>query len=90
MNKENRNEKNIMLIGFMGAGKTTVSRELTKLTGKREVDMDAYIVQNEGRSINDIFEKHGEAYFRQLETKYLKEIQKNSGAIVSCGAFLYI
>ena len=85
MNKENRNEKNIMLIGFMGAGKTTVSRELTKLTGKREVDMDAYIVQNEGRSINDIFEKHGEAYFRQLETKYLKEIQKNSGAIVSCG-----
>lgn len=85
MNTENKNEKNIMLIGFMGAGKTTVSRELTRLTGKVEVDMDAYIVQNEGCSINDIFEKKGEAYFRQLETKYLKEIQKESGAIVSCG-----
>ena len=85
MNTENKNEKNIMLIGFMGAGKTTVSRELTRLTGKTEVDMDAYIVQNEGCSINDIFENKGEAYFRQVETKYLKEIQKESGAIVSCG-----
>lgn len=85
MNTENKNEKNIMLIGFMGAGKTTVSRELTGLTGKTEIDMDAYIVESEGCSINDIFEKHGEAYFRQLETKYLSEIQKNSGAIVSCG-----
>ena len=85
MNTENKNEKNIMLIGFMGAGKTTVSRELTKLTGKTEIDMDAYIVQREGYSINEIFEKYGEAYFRQLETKYLGEIQKNSGAIVSCG-----
>ncbi len=83
--KKYKNEKNIMLIGFMGAGKTTVSRELTRLTGKSEVDMDAYIVQNEGRSINEIFEKQGEAYFRQLETKYLGEIQKNSGYIVSCG-----
>ncbi len=83
MNTENK--KNIMLIGFMGAGKTTVSRELSKLTGKKEVDMDAYIVQKEGLSINDIFEQHGEEYFRTIETKHLKEIQKNSGVIVSCG-----
>lgn len=85
MNTEKKNEKNIMLIGFMGAGKTTVSRELTRLTRKMEIDMDAYIVQREGCSINEIFEKYGEDYFRQLETKYLGEIQKNSGAIVSCG-----
>ena len=84
-NTENKNEKNIMLIGFMGAGKTTVSRELTRLTGKREIDMDAYIVRKEGCSINEIFENKGEAYFRQIETRYLGEIQKNSGAIVSCG-----
>lgn len=83
MNKENK--KNIMLIGFMGAGKTTVSRELSKLTGRQEVDMDAYIVQKEGRSINDIFAQNGEEYFRNIETKYLKEIQKSSGVIVSCG-----
>ena len=38
---------NIMLIGFMGAGKTTVSRELSKMTGRREIDMDAYIVDRE-------------------------------------------
>lgn len=90
MSTENKNEKNIMLIGFMGAGKTTVSKELAKLTGKKEVDMDAYIVEREGCSINDIFEKHGEAYFRELETKYLKEVQKNKGAIVSCGGGLVL
>lgn len=78
-------DKNIMLIGFMGAGKSTVSRELSKLTGKSEIDMDAYIVKKEGCSINEIFEKHGEAYFRDIETKYLIEIQKESGLIVSCG-----
>ena len=39
---------NIMLIGFMGAGKTTVSKELSKITGKAELDMDAYIVEKEG------------------------------------------
>lgn len=83
MNTENK--KNIMLIGFMGAGKTTVSRELSKLTGRKEVDMDAYIVQKEGCSINDIFAQHGEEYFRTVETKHLKEIQKSSGVIVSCG-----
>ena len=52
--------KNIMLIGFMGAGKTTVSRELSRMTGKEELDMDAYIVEKEGMSIADMFEKYGE------------------------------
>ena len=78
-------DKNIMLIGFMGAGKSTVSRELAKLTGKKEIDMDSYIVEKEGCSINEIFEKYGEPYFRDVETKHLIEIQSNSDLIVSCG-----
>ena len=77
--------KNILLIGFMGSGKTTVSRELAKITGRKEVDMDAYIVNKQGCSINEIFEKHGEPYFRDLETVCISEIQKNSNLIVSCG-----
>lgn len=76
---------NIMLIGFMGTGKTTVSRELSKSMNIKEVDMDNYIIKREGMSINDIFESKGEEYFRNVETECLKEIQKEKGMIVSCG-----
>lgn len=76
---------NIMLIGFMGAGKTTVSRELSKMTGRREIDMDAYIVDREGMAIKDIFDKYGEEYFRKKETESLLEIMDMDELIVSCG-----
>lgn len=76
---------NIMLIGFMGAGKTTVSRELSKMTGRREIDMDAYIVNREGMAIKDIFDKYGEEYFRKKETESLLEIMEKNELIVSCG-----
>lgn len=78
-------DKNIMLIGFMGTGKTTVSAALRKITGLEEVDMDSYIVEKEGMSIAEIFEKYGESGFREKETLALKEIQKTHGKIVSCG-----
>lgn len=80
-----RKDKNIMLIGFMGTGKTTVSAALRRITGLEEVDMDAYIVEKEGMSIPEIFEKYGESGFRERETAALKEIQKTTGKIVSCG-----
>lgn len=76
---------NIMLIGFMGAGKTTVSRELSKMTGRSEIDMDAYIVDREGMAIKDIFDKYGEEYFRKKETESLLEIMEKDELIVSCG-----
>ncbi len=78
-------KKNILLIGFMGAGKTTVSRELSRMTGMKEIDMDAYIVQKEGMAITDIFDKLGEEYFRKKETECLIEIMKENNCIVSCG-----
>ena len=76
---------NIMLIGFMGTGKTTVSRKLSETMNIKEIDMDAYIVEHEGRSINDIFKDEGEETFRNIETACLVEIQKTTGKIVSCG-----
>lgn len=78
-------DKNLMLIGFMGTGKTTVSAALRRITGLEEVDMDSYIVEKEGMSIPEIFEKFGEAGFRAKETEVLKEIQRTKGKIVSCG-----
>lgn len=76
---------NILLIGFMGAGKTAVSAKLSKIMNIEEIDMDEYIVNHEKMPIKDIFDKYGEDYFRDVETKCLCEIQKETGKIVSCG-----
>lgn len=76
---------NIMLIGFMGAGKSTVSTYLCKSLAMEAVEMDALIVEKEGMSIKDMFEKYGEEYFRNAESNTLIEVQKKDGLIVSCG-----
>ena len=66
--------KHIILIGFMGCGKTRVGRALARELDIPFVDMDERIVAKAGMSINDIFAQQGEQYFRQLETKVLKEL----------------
>ena len=76
---------NIALIGFMGTGKTTISKALSRITGFDEIDVDHYIVEKEEMAISDIFEKYGEQHFRNLETQALEEIQKGKGKIISCG-----
>lgn len=77
--------KNIVLIGFMGTGKSTIAMEMSRRHAMDMVEMDQLIVEREGMSIPDIFEKYGEAYFRDLETHLLKEIQDKTNQIVSCG-----
>ncbi|MBR3645477.1 MAG: type I 3-dehydroquinate dehydratase [Lachnospiraceae bacterium] len=76
---------NIVLIGFMGTGKSTVSSALSKITGMNEVDVDKYIVEQQKRTIAQIFEEEGEQGFRTIETEALREIQKSKGQIISCG-----
>lgn len=76
---------NIMLIGFMGSGKSTVSAGLHKQLGMSEAEMDAIIAASEGMSINDIFAAYGEPYFRDCETGLLKDLAKQQGVVVSCG-----
>ena len=56
--------KNILLIGFMGTGKSTVSARLKKILGMKEIDTDALIVEQEGMTISDIFAQKGEEAFR--------------------------
>lgn len=77
--------RHISLIGFMGVGKSTISRELHTMTGRPEVDTDARIVEREGCSISHIFEERGEAYFRRLETDMLDELGTIEPSVISCG-----
>lgn len=77
--------RNIVLVGFMGTGKTTVGKLIAEKTGMPLIDMDSIIVERAGKSINDIFAKEGEAYFRQLERELAKELATTSGQIISTG-----
>lgn len=76
---------NIFLIGFMGAGKSTVAAELKEKLEMDRVEMDQMIVEKQGMSISEIFDEYGEAYFRNLESNTLIELQKRKQTIVSCG-----
>ena len=76
---------NIVLIGFMGAGKSTISDYLSTVFDMRLVEMDQEIAEREEMSIPDIFATYGEEYFRNLETKLLKELQSEKNCIISCG-----
>ena len=59
---------NIILCGFMGSGKSTIGRLLAEKLGRKFIDLDDYIVEKRGMSINDIFKKYGEENFRKSET----------------------
>ena len=81
-------EKNIVLIGMMGSGKTTVGGLLAKRFRRPFVDTDALIEEREGRSIPEIFSRDGEAFFRSLELKLSRELSGRSGLVIACGGGL--
>lgn len=76
---------NIVLIGFMGAGKSTISEFLKTAFAMDVIEMDQIIAEREGMSISDIFEVYGEQYFRDLETNLLIEMQSRANVVISCG-----
>lgn len=77
--------KHLFLIGFMGAGKTSVSQALGKTLGWKVVEMDQHIAAQEGMSISDIFAQKGEPYFRACETAVLESFAQSEPCVVSCG-----
>lgn len=83
--KQTEMEQNIILIGFMGTGKTTVSEKLKELYGFKILEMDQVIAEQEKMSISEIFSKYGEEYFRTLETNLLTSLQKTNHMVISCG-----
>ncbi len=76
---------NIVLIGFMGSGKTLTSRELAKIFKRRTFSTDDLIQKKEKMKIKVIFEKKGEAYFRQQETKAVAQLAKKKNIIIDTG-----
>ena len=83
--------KNIILIGFMGCGKSTVGIKLSYRLRRALEDTDKLIEKEEGRTISEIFATDGEPYFRSLETECLKKlIQTTDGKIISVGGGLPI
>jgi shikimate kinase len=81
---------NLVLIGFMGSGKSSVGRRLSGLTGHRFVDVDELITQAEGRSIPEIFSQCGENLFRDLEQRVLEELVGVCGIVLSTGGGLVL
>jgi shikimate kinase len=75
----------LYLVGFMGAGKTTVARALGKRTGWRVEDVDERIEAKERRSVASIFSQHGEPYFRQLERMALTDLLPIRHVVVATG-----
>lgn len=76
----------IVLIGFMGSGKTSIAIKLAKKLNLKFIDMDELILTFSGlKSINEIFDKMGEKGFREIETKIAKEISEEDNVVISTG-----
>jgi shikimate kinase len=77
--------RNVILVGFMGAGKSTVGRLLARRLGRCFVETDAMITAREGRSIPEIFTDRGEPYFRRLEAEVLDALADKHGHVIATG-----
>lgn len=77
--------KNIVLTGFMGAGKTEVGRELSRVLGWKVIDVDDEIVKARSMTINDIFSALGEPAFRDIEADMIRKVSRSRNVIISTG-----
>ncbi|MEE0919208.1 MAG: shikimate kinase [Lachnospiraceae bacterium] len=78
---------NIILVGYMGCGKTTVGKNVAKNKSFTFIDTDEMIEKQQGKKISEIFDKNGEAAFRDMETEYLKQLlgSKQENLVISTG-----
>ncbi len=77
--------KNIVLIGMPGCGKTTIGRSISSKLNKKFIDVDEYIECKYNKSIPQIFKENGEEYFRNIELKSVEEISNKEDSIISTG-----
>lgn len=81
---------NIFLIGFMGAGKSTIAAELKQRLHLDLIEMDQLIEEQQGMPITEIFAQYGEDHFRRLETEMLVSFQDKTNMVVSCGGGIVV
>jgi shikimate kinase len=77
--------KNIVLVGFMGTGKTAVARKLSAELGMKYISVDDIVETRERRTIKDIFDRDGEAYFRKIEKEVVLEISGRPAQVIDPG-----
>ena len=82
--------ENIVLIGFMGSGKTSVGKNLARQLHKDFIDVDTVIEEEQNASINEIFDAKGEEHFRALEQACIDNITKKKGQVIATGGGLPI
>jgi shikimate kinase len=85
-----RSDAPIFLIGFMGAGKTTVGRELARQLGYDFFDLDELIAARVGKPVQQIFEELGEAEFRRLEGEAIRSCEELTRAVVALGGGAFV
>ena len=85
MKRENKSSPNIVLVGFMGTGKTSIGKRLATRLRMRYMDTDDIIERDSGRCISDIFSEDGEETFRELESKAVRKVSKLNNHIISTG-----
>ena len=78
-------DKNIVLIGFMGVGKTTYGKAIAKVFGMEFIDSDEFIEESEGTDVRSIFRQKGEEYFRELEKTAVESLSKRKGLVIATG-----
>jgi shikimate kinase len=83
-------QRNIVLIGLMGAGKTSVGKRLAERLFLRFLDADAEIERAAGKTIVDIFAEHGEAYFREGERRVISRLLEGQGQVIATGGGAYM
>ena len=77
--------KNIVLVGFMGTGKTTVGGIIAQELDMEFVNTDELIEKKEGAPVNEIFSKKGEPYFRKIEREVIMEVSGQEGTVIDAG-----
>jgi shikimate kinase len=88
--KSRLNGRSIVMVGLMGCGKSAVGRRLAQRLGLPFVDADEEIEKAAGKSIEDIFEDHGEAYFREGERKVLARLLRSKAQVLATGGGAYM
>ncbi|MBI3651393.1 MAG: shikimate kinase [Acidobacteria bacterium] len=87
---ESLNTATIFLVGFMGAGKTTVGKALAQILHRRFLDLDEVIEEKAGQTVREIFAEFGEAHFRQLERQAIQSCSAWRDTVIALGGGAYV